>query len=144
MPRIEQSSGWRGFILPVVLGILFVAALLALHAASESSLAATLSSARVLQQRAFEASDRGLSTVAALLDQAAEDPPATQILAMPGHPTDLAEVQFRRSGSHELPSGYSAGRFVEQQFELRSTGRSLRNATSTQSLGLRRLEWRAP
>ena len=128
-----------GFTLPAVLGITLIAAVLSLHAAGESSTATALATMRVLQQRAFAASDRGLHAAMATLANGGR-PPATQTLTSSARPGERAEVGFAELIQVSAPAGFSAGSFVEHHFELRSVGFSARGTTVAQVQGVSRLE----
>ena len=128
----------RGFLLPAVLGITLVAALLALQAASASGTIAALATMRVLQQRAFAVADRGVEVMLASL-QAGTPPGPTQTL-LSSTPGERAETRFAETARAPAPSGYSAGRFFEHHYELRSAGHSARGVQVVQIQGVSRLE----
>jgi len=129
----------RGFATPVALGFALLMALLAASALHDASLARSLSTTRLLHQRAFAAGEYGLAQ--ALIDLTPSDAPipAPRRITLPGHPTDSVETSVSDVITTDLPPGYSAGRIVERHFEVRSTGSTLRNARVVQVEGLRRL-----
>jgi hypothetical protein len=131
----EASGAARGFTLPLVLVLVLIVAAFSVSALDEAVTNRALSSARLAQQRAFHAASSGLTLAAAALRQDAAWP---QEYPLPD--PDHVRVEMRRTQRNLLPPGYSAGYFVEQFYELRSTGRSMRGARSVQVQGLRRVE----
>jgi Tfp pilus assembly protein PilX len=129
----------RGFLLPIVLGLILVAALFGLHAASGVSSAAALSTHRVLHQRAFEAAERGLVALGQRLDAGEPAPVSPLVLASDALPTERATVEYRATAQLSLPPGYSSGRFIEQRGELRSTARLIRNSQARLAEGISRV-----
>jgi hypothetical protein len=138
--RAERTAGpRRGFLLPVVLGLILVAAMLAMHAASGFASAAALSGNRLLQQRAFEAAERGLAAVRARI-AAGEPPPEVPVeLASDALPSERATVVYRPTARLPLPPGFSSDRFIEERGQLRSTSRLSRGATARLVEGVSRL-----
>ncbi len=116
----------RGFILPVVLGLILIAALLAIEAGSEMGTQSMLATNRLLHQRAFESGESGIVEVMEQM-QAGLSPPATQQLPSAAFPTDGASVEFTTLATVALPAGHSAGRIVETHREIRSSGYSARD-----------------
>jgi Tfp pilus assembly protein PilX len=131
-----------GFVLPVVLGIILIAALIAVEAATELGSATQLSTQRQLHQRAFESAESGVVTA---LDQltAGSEPPRTQILRAHDAPTDSAIVESTFN-SIDAPSGFSVDRVTERQYEIRSTGFSARGSEVTVVQGVRQFRVAAP
>jgi hypothetical protein len=129
----------RGFATPVALGFAMLMALVAAAALHDAGLSRSLSTARLLHQRAFSAGEFGLAQ--AVIDLTPPDAliPAPRRIPLPGHPTDSVEVITSETLVTALPNGYSAGRVIERHFEVRSTGQSVRNARVVQIEGLRRL-----
>lgn len=116
-----------GFVMPVVLGIILIAGLLASQASSDLGTHTMLATHRLLHQRAFAVAEQGLALAAQQLRDGVL-PPATQTLPAQGLPTDGATVQFTTLGERALPAGFSAGRITETCHEIRSTGHSARGA----------------
>jgi Tfp pilus assembly protein PilX len=127
-----------GFVLPVVLGIILLAALIALQASTELGSATLLANQRQLHQRAFEAGESGLIAVLDEL-QSGATPAARQELASAAVPVDGATVETTQTARIDLPIGYSAGRVLESRYELRSTGHSARATKVTVVEGVRQL-----
>lgn len=132
-----------GFILPVVLGIILIAGLLAVNAATDLGSDTMLATHRVLHQRAFEAAERGIAVALGEL-RAGRTPAASQILPTPGMPLDSTTVEFATADAALLPTGFSAGRVVESYHEIRSTGRSARAARVTLVQGVRQRALQLP
>ncbi|MEO8316576.1 MAG: hypothetical protein ABI645_17490 [Pseudomonadota bacterium] len=126
-----------GFVLPVVLGIVLIAALIAIQSATELGNTTLLATQRQLHQRAFEAAESG---IVAVLDQfgSAEEPATVQTLRTNGTP-DSALVQTIVTSRNTLPDGFSVDRIAETHYEIRSTGRSLRGSDVTAVQGVRKL-----
>lgn len=141
MRRKPESTpaAWGGFLLPVVMGLVLVAAMFGLHAASGTSSAAALSGNRVLHQRAFEAAERGLVALGQRLDAGEPAPAAPLVLASDALPTERATVDYRETARLPLPPGYSAGRFIEHRGELRSVARLVRNSEARLAEGVSRI-----
>jgi hypothetical protein len=121
----------------VLVLILIVAAFCA-SALDEAVTNRALAGARLAQQRAFLAASSGLQLTIADLQK--EVPVITPREFPLASPADHVRVETRRTLSNPLPAGFSAGRFVEQYYELKSEGRSLRGARALQTQGLRRIE----
>ena len=111
-----------GFATPVALGFALLMGLLAASALHDASLARSLSTARLLHQRAFAAGEYGLAQTLIDLTPSDAPVPAPRRVTLPGHPTDSVETVVSEVLATELPPGYSAGRIVERHFEVRSTG----------------------
>jgi Tfp pilus assembly protein PilX len=135
----SMPTARRGFLLPIVLGLLLVSAMFGLHAASGISSAAALSTHRVLHQRAFEAAERGLVALGQRLDAGEPPPDSPLVLASDALPTERATVEYRATAQLSLPPGYSSGRFVEQRGELRSAARLVRNSEVRLAEGVSRI-----
>jgi len=127
-----------GFATPVALGFALLMALVAAAILHDASLARSLSTARLLHQRAFAAGEFGLARTVIELAPADAPIPAPRRATLPGHPTDSVETSVSEVLGTDLPIGYSAGRIVERHFEIRSIGWSLRNARVVQVEGLYR------
>jgi Tfp pilus assembly protein PilX len=141
MPRQREARAHlrQGFVLPVVMGLIVIAGLVALHAATGLGTQSVLATTRLLHQRAFEAGESGV--VAAIEQLAAgEDPPALQVRASAAVAADRAQVSFTHVASVSLPEGHSAGRIVESHDEIRSEGQSARNARVAIVQGIRRTQ----
>jgi hypothetical protein len=124
--------------MPVVLGLILVAAMLAAHAIAGSADAAALSSNHILHQRAFEAAERGLISALQRLD--AGEPLAQQPVPLTSDALSAegATVEYRETARLPAPAGYSSDRFIEQRGEVRSTGQ-LRGATAQLVAGFSRI-----
>ena len=134
-PHREGFGPARGFTLPLVLVLLLIVAAFSASALDEAVTNRALSTARLAQQRSFLAAASGLTLAADALQR---DPFWPQQYPLPA--PDRVSVEMRRGLRRPLPQGYTIGRFAEQFYELRSTGRSARGAQSVQVQGLRRVE----
>ena len=131
-PRIEA-----GYTLPMVLVLILAVAAFCASALEEAATDRALGNARLAQQRAFLASASGLNLAARELQQA---PVAVASRDYALRTPDRVSVEIRATLRNPLPPGFSAGRFVEQHYELHSVGRSQRNARSAQTQGFKRVE----
>ncbi len=128
-----------GFVLPVVLGIILLAGLFAVQATLESGSTTLLATQRQLHQRAFEAAESGIVAVLDQLGSGAE-PATAQTLRSMVIPSDSSTVESAIVARLTLPEGFSAGRIVETDYEVRSTGHSVRGSEVTVVQGVRQLQ----
>ncbi|MGC4027464.1 MAG: hypothetical protein QM696_01135 [Steroidobacteraceae bacterium] len=128
-----------GFVLPVVLGLILITGLLAVQATTDLGSHTMLATHRLLQQRAFEAAERGLALTLNQL-RSGVTPEAGTLLPSSGLPTDSTQIGFTTPGSVSLPVGFSSGRVVESYHEIHSTGHSARGARVTLVQGVRQLQ----
>jgi Tfp pilus assembly protein PilX len=138
LETVSYATINRGFVLPIVLGVILIAALIAVHSATELDSTTVLATQRLLHQRAFEAGESGLIAALDQLQSGAQLPPQ-QLLQSADAPTDTAQVAIA-TVQIALPSGYSAERVRETQYEIRSSGHSARAATVTVVQGVRQLQ----
>lgn len=136
---MQSRNPQLGFVLPVILGIILLVALFAVQAAAELGSTTLFAGQRILHQRAFESSERGIAAVMEQLRTNATPPPQQQ-LQWTDSPTDIAIVSTAASTA-SLPPGFSAGRVVAKEYEIRSTGHSARGAEVTVVQGVR--QWQA-
>jgi Tfp pilus assembly protein PilX len=139
-----QAVGTRaGFVLPVVLGIILLAGLFAVQATMESGSATLLATQRQLHQNAFEAAESGV--IAAINQLGSGIEPATvQTSSSTAAPSGSSTVQTTMVARLTLPSGFSADRVVETQYEIRSTGHSVRGSEATVVQGVRQMRVATP
>jgi Tfp pilus assembly protein PilX len=127
-----------GFVLPVVLGIVLIAGLLAVEAAVESGSTTLLATQRQLHQRAFELAESGITAAMLQLESGAE-PTGTQTLRSAEASSDSSTVATTITARQALPEGFSAGRVMETTYEIRSTGHGARGSNVTVVQGVRQL-----
>jgi hypothetical protein len=137
MRRCSSRTLCKGIALPAVLVVIVITSLMAAATLQEVATDRSLATARQLHQRAFEMAELGAAQTIADLQPVLPTLPATRTLQPDALLPDSAEIFWREVARTALPAGYSAGRFVETHTELRSTGRSARNASVTQVVGLR-------
>jgi len=123
----------------MVLLLLTAVAAFTASALDEAVTNRALAGARLAQQRAFNAASAGLNLAIAELRKGSHSPLHTYEL-----PGADAEVRVEEKSRVMMPAGYSAGRFVEQFYEIRSSGSSVRGARSVQVQGLKRVEAEDP
>ena len=125
-----------GFVLPVVLGIVLLAGLLAVQAGLESGSTVLLATQRQLHQRSFELAESGID--AAMRELAAGAEPARhQTLRPTVASADAALVETALQSRSALADGFSANRVVESTYEIRSTGQGTRGSSVTVVQGVR-------
>lgn len=129
----------NGFVLAIVLGIILIAGLLAAHALAELGTSTLVASQRVLHQRAFEIAESGLVAAMEQL-QSGGISIGTRVFRSTHNDTESATVQTRLVSSTALPSGFSAGRVMQFDYELRSTGHSARDTAVGVAQGVRQLQ----
>jgi Tfp pilus assembly protein PilX len=130
----------EGFALLAVLALLAVVGLYTMGTLQDAQFASVLSGTRVVQQRAFLLADLGLEH--AMRDLAASAGPLEymqQLHPLPGAHDDVT-IQLRATGSQQLATGFSANRLVARHYQITSTGRSARGASSVQVQGVVRVE----
>jgi Tfp pilus assembly protein PilX len=137
MHPCKAAERLKGYALPMVLLVALVIAAFCAASLEEAVTNRTISNAHLAQHRAFNAAATGLQR--AITDLQA-GPVAVQSREYPLEAPDRVRVETRATQRNPLPSGFSAGRFSEQFYELTSTGRSVRGALSVQVQALRRLE----
>ena len=136
MTRRSRIAG-PGFVLPVVLGLMLLAALLAQHAATELGSTTLMATQHQLHQYAFETAESGLRAAIQQL-QVGMALPQSQALHSPVLPGYAATIETTTSVI-DLPEGFSAGRIKESRYEIHSTGHGAQNSTVTVTQGVRQL-----
>ena len=126
----------KGFVLPLVLGIVLLAGLLAVQAAIESGNTALLATQRQLHQRTFELAESGIAAVVHQLESGAQ-PAGVQVLRSADTPSDSSTVETTTTSRQFLPEGFSADRIAETEYEIRSTGHGARGTHVTVVQGVR-------
>lgn len=122
-----------GFVMPVVLGILLIAALLAAQASTDLGTHTMLATHRLMHLRAFAAAERGLNDTITQLRAGANPQTGEASGSLPGESVMIALTAPEQT---VLPAGFSANRVVEECRQIHSTGRSARGAQVTLRQGL--------
>jgi Tfp pilus assembly protein PilX len=137
---MRPPAAESGFVLPVVLIVLLIAAVIAIQATAESGSTTLLATQRQLHQRAFEAAESG---VVAALEQLASgaQPAPMQSLHSDSIAGESATVQTSVT-ARLTPEGFSADRIVETHYEISSTGHSVRGTRVSVAQGVRQLQSR--
>jgi len=135
---MPARSNRRGFVLPVVLGIILLAGLFAVQATLESGSATLLASRRQLHQRAFEAAESGIAEVMNQLNAGVE-PATVQTMDTAGTSSGSWTTQTTITARTPLVDGFSAGRIVETNYEIQSAGHSIRGGEVRVAQGIRQL-----
>jgi hypothetical protein len=130
---MRRSSG---FATAAVLLLVGVIAATALWSASEALTTRAMGTARQLQLRAVALTEGALTAARRMVSV---DPLAGT--ASWHWQSDLvaeenARAQSRRTFTHRLPTGFSAGRFAGYQHEISATGSSSRGAAAMRTLGI--------
>ncbi len=124
----------RGAALVVGMILLLILTLLAISGMTTSTTQLVMAGNEEYHENAFQAAETGIErTIAAgAFDVAAEvvNPPVT----LPNQ--DIYAATVRPRGTSAPPPGYSLDQFSAQNFEIESTGTSVRDATDTHVQGL--------
>jgi hypothetical protein len=120
----------------VLVAVIALAAGAAVH---DVQFAQQLADTRARQQRAMGAAELGLRM--GLRQLASADAPQADTGVLRPGPTPAEQLHvILRPGSRHMPAGFSAGRFLAQDYEIHSTGHSARGARRTLVQGVTRLE----
>lgn len=135
---MRANCRFTGFVLPVVMGIILIAALIAVQATTELGSATLLATQRQLHQQAFAAAENGVVTV---LEQLASGtaPAAPQTLQAGTGPGESVTVATNITSRTALAAGFSADRILETHYEIRSTGHGVRGSEVTVVQGAHQL-----
>lgn len=121
-----------------MLGLLVIVATLGAAALDETVTDRVLAGARLSQQRAFLAASSGLNVGLEAMENGTQAP-ASITPALPAR-SGQVRVDIILTRENPVPAGFTAGRFIERSYEIRSAGQSTRQATSIQVQGIRRIE----
>jgi hypothetical protein len=124
-------------VLPVVLGIILVAAFIAIESSTGLAGTTLLATQRQLHQHAFEAAESG---AVAAMEQLASGVAAPLDVRVDGVIAASATVASALTSRVALSEGFSSGRVAEVHYEIRSTGHSARNSNVTVVQGVRQLQ----
>jgi hypothetical protein len=135
-PRLRRISG---FAVAWMLVLVAIIALLGASAVHDVLFAQQLANTRAHQQRAMGMAQLGLRIGMRQLSDAT-DPQLESGELHPG-PAQADSLQVTvRPGAARLPPGFSAGRFITHEYEIESTGRSVRGAQRVLVQGVTRME----
>lgn len=132
-----------GFAVAWMLVLVAIIAMAGGAAAHDVLFAQQLAGSRAQQQRAMSMAELGLRIGVTQLSEVASPVLVTEELHLGPMPADSVQTRLR-PGAVRLAEGFSAGRFVEHDYEIESTGRSIRNAQRVLVQGMTRLEMTAP
>jgi type IV pilus assembly protein PilX len=133
----RTSTGQRGAALVVGMVLLLVLTLLAISGMNTATTELFMAGNEKYQENAFQAAETGIERTIATdpFNPAAPPPVAPPQVNLAAGDSYVARVLPR--GSSLPPPGYSLGSsFGAENFEIQSTGNSLRNATSSHVQGL--------
>lgn len=139
-PRTRRISGFAVAWMLVLVALIALASGAALH---DVLFAQQLATTRAQQLRATSMAELGLRIGVQRLSQA----DAPQLDSRVLHPDSIQGDSVRvalQAGAARVPAGFSAGRFVEREYEIQSAGRSVRNSRQVLVQGITRLELLAP
>jgi hypothetical protein len=135
-PRTRRISGFAVAWMLVLVAIIALASGAALH---DVLFAQQLATTRTQQQRTMGMAELGLRIGIKQLSLP-DPPPLDSGVLHPGpHPADSVQVALQ-AGAARVPAGFSAGRFIAREYEIQSTGRSVRNSRQVLVQGISRLE----
>jgi Tfp pilus assembly protein PilX len=122
-----------------VLVLIAIVALLGAGALHDAWFAQRQAGVRLHEQRSWALAELGQRAAAADIgatrtpDESAHDLRPTALAA------DQITLRIRKLSEREIATGFSAGRFVAQEFEINSTGRSAQGTQRTVVAGIRRV-----
>jgi Tfp pilus assembly protein PilX len=128
-----------GFAVVWVLVLIAIVALLGASALHDAWFAQSQAALRLHEQCAWAAAELGLRAGAADLTITRHPDEATHDLRPTALATDHVTTRIRKLNEREVAIGFSAGRFVAQEFEIESTGHSARGTQRTVVQGIRRV-----
>lgn len=138
-PHRQPALRPTGFAVVWVLMLIAIVALLGAGALHDSWFAQSQAGTRLYEQRAAALAELGLraGTATLIANPAPDDSPHEM------HPTagtiDRVTTRIRKLNERELTAGFSAGRFIVQEFEIESTGYSARGARRALTQGVSRV-----
>jgi Tfp pilus assembly protein PilX len=133
---MRRTAGFAVAWMLVLVAIIALAGGGALH---DVWFAQQLANTRAYQQRAMGMAELGLRMGMLQLANAAT-PPFDSGVQHPGAAqTDSLQLKLR-PGIAQIPTGFSAGRFISRDYEIESTGRSVRAAQRVLTQGVTRRE----
>jgi hypothetical protein len=130
---------FAGFAVAWMLVLVALIALGGGAAVQDVLFAQQLANSRAGQQRAMALAELGLRIGMKQLGDAATPPPDSGALHPGPVPADTVQVQWQPGEAH-LPEGFSAGRFIARDYEIRSTGRTVQQDERVLVQGATRLE----
>lgn len=138
-PHRRPALRPTGFAVVWVLMLIAIVALLGAGALHDAWFAQSQAGTHLYEQRASALAELGLRAGAATL--AATSAPDESLHEV--HPTansvERLTTRIRKLSERELSTGFSAGRFVAQEFEIESTGYSARHAQRVLVQGISRV-----
>jgi hypothetical protein len=139
-PRLRRING---FAVAWMLVLVAVIALLGASGVQDVLFAQQLANTRAHQQRAMGMAQLGLRLGMRQLSDATA--PQLESGELHPGPTQADSVQVTlRPGAERVPPGFSAGRFIAHDYEMESTGRSVRGTQRVLVQGVTRMEPLAP
>jgi hypothetical protein len=135
-PRIRRISGFAVAWMLVLVAVIALASGAALH---DVLFAQQLATTRAQQQRAMGMAELGLRLGLQRLSQSDAPQPDSGVLHPGSIQADSLQVAVQ-AGVARIPAGFSAGRFMERDYEIHSEGRSVRNSRQMLVQGITRLE----
>jgi Tfp pilus assembly protein PilX len=128
-----------GFAVVWVLMLIAIVALLGAGALHDTWFAQSQAGTHLYEQRAAAVAELGLRAGAATL-RATSVPDESLHEAHPtGNPADRLTTRIRKLNERGMNTGFSAGRFITQEFEIESTGYSARHAQRSLVQGVSRI-----
>jgi hypothetical protein len=119
--------------------LIAIVALLGAGALHDAWFAQSQAGTRINEQRAWALAELGLRAGTATLAAVRVPDESVHEMHPTANPADHLAVRIRKSKEHELAAGFSAGRFIAQEFEIESTGYSAHDAQRALAQGMRRV-----
>jgi type II secretory pathway pseudopilin PulG len=134
IPRTPSRQ--RGAALIVGMIMLAILTLLAITAMNTSSTELIMAGNEQFRERAFQMGEAGIEQAVRALPTVPQDgKDVKKSAASVSQPDDSWETTSKYIGQDDDIPGFSAGKFVGLHYRIDSTGRSVRNAQSTQTQG---------
>lgn len=128
-----------GFAVVWVLVLIAIVALLGAGALHDAWFAQSQAGVRLREQRAWALAELGQRAGVADLGATRNPDEDAHDLRPAALATDHVTTRVRKLNEREIAAGFSAGRFVAQEFEIESTGHSARGTRRTVVQGIRRV-----
>jgi type IV pilus assembly protein PilX len=136
MNTTRHRSIERGAALVVAMVLLVILTLLAISGMNTATTELVMAGNEMYQENAFQAAETGIERTAATSAFNPATPPAAPPPTITLASGDRYAATVQPLGSSPPPPGYTIGEFSAENFEIRSTGMSLRNAQTEHVQGL--------
>lgn len=136
MKTTRCRSVERGAALVVSMVLLVILTLLAISGMNTSTTELVMAGNEMYQENAFQAAETGIERTAAIATFNPALPPQVNPPAIQLNAIDFYSATVQPLGPSLPPPGYTIGEFGAENFEIRTTGLSERNARTEHVQGL--------